>query len=106
MLDVPCDTIATLVTQTPDLELSGCLDACEVNNTCTLCTESRCASQLNACHQDTTCTNYLDCIDSCLDANCLDSCHENFRSDPITYLGMCMWDECQIACTDLFAYPQ
>ncbi len=106
ILDAPCGMIATLTSQAPDPDLAACLDACEPNNTCFICTENRCIEELDACRQDTVCTDYLICIDACPDANCLDACHETHRSDSTTYMGMCLWDECEVACKDLFAYPQ
>ncbi len=100
-LAATCMEIMSMVTQNPNPVLSACLIDCDPGNSCTICTGSRCTSQLNACYQDATCTAFLECSQSCADTACIDACATAHSSLATINLRSCTCSSCVTECSDL-----
>ncbi len=105
MLDATCAAIATMISQNPDPDLSACINACDPNNACTTCTASSCQGSLNACYQDTACTAFMTCSETCLDAACVETCASANPSTATTNLRDCTCTNCSTDCTNLCVQP-
>jgi hypothetical protein len=113
ILDARCGEIASLAGSNPDPDLVACGQACNSSGQggaggggggdCQGCAQSSCGQEALACVTDAECGDWIDCVQNCANAACVDACDAaHIAAEPLySALKECLCTSCGTECAAL-----
>ena len=88
VLDAECAQLFAYV-QGVDNEFKACIDECDVEETCSLCTATNCTAEVQACANNPSCAPLINCVLACTDDIWVAECANRYPSPETDLLAAC-----------------